>query len=194
MNHYTNSKIKTFILIALGLILVGGGIGVYVKRSWVQRHYEAYQLKRELSQQIQPLRGSLEALGFTDLKLKSECSYPPADYQSGQPGKVLHCTASISKYIIVGSGSDVTFTLTGGAVQLSKQLDQHGWQQRKDLPTIKWFEAIAKGVDYQPDQLNVKQLDDATCTIDFFTAFSKPAKPAINLVAMCQKPKFNFDI
>jgi hypothetical protein len=176
------------ILTLLLLSLVG-----YLKREGLQRRWYGHQVQSELSQQIQPLTQSFSDIGFTNLpKAKVDCEKAPTA-KLGQSENA--CMALIKKYIVVGSGETVSNELDKGASELSKHLESNGWKQRKDLPVTTWFHAIGQGIDYQPDQLDLKQIgNNITCTIDITTAFSKPKPPAINLVMTCEKPALPEDI
>lgn len=179
---------STYIIGAILILLLAAALTAYIKRDGIVRRWYGWEVRSELDKQMQPFNDVLSGgLGFSELpKAKVTCSSQP-DVPNGRSKP--SCTATMTKYLVVGSGNDVAARLNTGAAELSKRLDENGWKQRKDLPTKSWFTAIGKGIDYQPDQLNVKQIGDMTCTLDFFTAFSKPAPPAINMVAMCQKPK-----
>jgi hypothetical protein len=191
MKIFTSRK-SVYILTGLILLALLIGIVGYLKQDSIQRRYYGYQARHELSQQIEPLLPSLNAIGFTNLsKTKVSCTSTP-DAKSGK--NINSCVAITKEYIVVGNDSTVVSKLTGSAKQFSEQLDKNGWKQRKDYPVIAWFTALGKGVDYQPDQLNIKQLDSMTCTIDITTAFSKPAPPAISLVATCEKPAIPGDL
>lgn len=185
-NKLTLSNRRPYLVIGIIIILLTLGLTAFIKRDGILRRIYSYQVRSELAEQLKPLQEPLKALGFTNLpKPKATCSSIP-NMQTGKSEST--CTATISKYIVIGRGETVTKKINKSAAWLDSQFSANGWKQRKDLPTIAWFNTISQGVDYQPDQLNIKQLNTMTCTIDFFTAFSKPSEPAINLVATCEKP------
>ena len=146
-----------------------------------------------LQQEIAKLGAPLTAMGFDTKKVQTNC-YKGAD-QLAEPVDLV-CTATIDSYQVLGKDKERLAKINDQALSLSNLLDKNGWKQREDLKTIDWFKNISKGVDYQPDQLNTKQIGEISCTVDFFTAFSKPAPIAITLKADCSHPgssAFNLD-
>jgi hypothetical protein len=183
-------KLRTMLLVG-ALILVGLLITLLANRDQIERTYQTYQMTSAFKHELAPLRSHLEALGFSELdRIKSQCINQKSPSGAIDPG--LTCSASLDGYVEVGNDKDRLAKLNAAAQALSKAFDQNGWRQREDYKTVDWFKAISQNVDYQPDQLNVKQLDDKTCTIDFYTAYSNPKPIAFSLQATCHKPKINF--
>lgn len=180
------SQVKwQFWLVALGILIVAGVM--LSDNSWVQRNYHRLSVERTIHKELKPLKAPLEALGFTDLdNLDTQCTKPAADPSIGPSDDDWDCSASINRYVKVPADK---IAFNQHAETLSKALQANGWKSREDLPTIPWFQKISQNVDYQPDQLNTKQIGDMACTIDFYTAYSKPQAPAISLRAACDTPR-----
>lgn len=138
--------------------------------------YEKERIKRTLTSQIKDLEAPLERMGFSLSNIKAAC-------ERGE-GSDLYCNARVNSFVVIRSTPE---ELNQQAAQLSDLLNQHGWHQRPDYPTKDWFNKISQQVDYQPDQLNTKTVDGMDCTVDFFTAFSKPKPAAVTLSADCSK-------
>lgn len=172
--------------------------GLYFGRHWLLQNYYRQKVERTFTNELKPLKGSLTALGYKDLSnLDTRCGYityksdpaDPLDEPIRPNGTYLECSSGINRLTKVPEDAAGKITFNQRAVELSKVLQANGWQSRKDYPTVPWFQKISEGVDYQPDQLNQKTVNNMQCTVDFFTAFSKPDPIAISVMAFCVKPQ-----
>jgi hypothetical protein len=182
MKYTKDHKSATIAGAVVIIVLIGGLI---LSGPWLKEQYYRYQVKNALSGELQKLHEPLAALGFTQLgKPTVKCSH---DDEFGKGARQLRCTAHVSKYLVMVNRTANSTDIDAGARQLSQYLDQNSWYQRKDYLTIPWFEKIGQGVDYQPDQINTKNIGEIACGVTFYTAFSKPAPAAIELQAECSK-------
>jgi hypothetical protein len=188
---------KRIILGSILLIILVIAAGLYFGRHWKAENYYRLKVERTVTTQIKPLESSLKALGFNDLaNLNTDCKYNtyklnlPKNALNDQlrpSGTYFDCFSGIDRLITVPTDSVGKAAFNKNAEELSKTLQANGWVSRPDYPTIPWFQEISKGVDYQPDQLNEKNVDGMHCIVDFFTAFSKPAPTAISARINCSK-------
>lgn len=167
---------------------------LFPAKHWFNQIYYRNKTERTVNLQIKPLKEVLTSLGFTNLaKLETKCGYvtygPTNDDQLKSSGTYFECSSGIDRYIKVPTDAAGKTSFNQNAAKLSQILQDNGWKSRPDYPTIPWFQKISQGVDYQPDQLNTKKVDDFECTVDFFTAYSKMhnEKPAISMRIFCDK-------
>lgn len=192
MKKTTHSKRK---LVIVSLVIVALlAVGAFVSKQWLIQNYYRQKVEKTLNAQLKPLASTLKSLGFADLAtLDTACSYNTYPDTSGvtdaaySTGKVFECSSGVRGYIKIPTDDQGKATFNQNAVELSKVLQANGWESRKDYHTVPWFEKITQGVDYQPDQLNLKTVGDIQCTVDFFTAFSQPDPAAISMHAYCNK-------
>jgi hypothetical protein len=195
MKRYSKNKkiisIAAPILFLVGLVI----IFLFPAKHWFNQIYYRKKAEHTVTTQIKPLKEVLTSLGFTDLsKLDTKCGYVTyrpvegAD-QAHNGGTYFDCSSGIDRYIKVPTDPAGKASFNQIAAKLSQVLQANGWQSRQDYPTIPWFQKISQGVDYQPDQLNQKKVNDFDCVVDFFTAYSKlySEKPAISVRVFCNK-------
>lgn len=192
MKKTSRSK-RTLVIVSLVIVALVA-VGAFASKQWLIQNYYRQKVEKTLSTQLKPLASTLKSLGFGDLTtLDTACSYniypdtsavTDAAYSAG---KVFECSSSVRGFIKVPTDEQGKATFNQNAFELSKILQANGWESRKEYPTVSWFEKISQGVDYQPDQLNLKTVGNIQCTIDFFTAFSQPDPAALSLHAYCSK-------
>ena len=169
--------------------------GLTFGKKWVRLNSERLHVERTISTELKPLESTLSAFGFKDLtNLATSCEYVTyntdpnsLDDTFHDNGTYLDCASGIDRFLVIPSSTAGKTAFNQHAQELSKVLQTNGWKSRPDYLTIPWFQKISEGVDYQPDQLNTKTIGDLECTVDFFTAFSKPSAPALSLHAFCVK-------
>lgn len=195
--HTLQGSRRWFAIAVVGLLVIASAL--FLGRNWLAQNYDRLKVERTISGEIEKLEPQLTALGFTDLKqLETSCgyvTYPSHEemqqdggfYLSG-PGPQYECSSGIDRLTQVPTDEAGKAQFNRNAENLNQSLRANGWKSREDLQTIQWFQEISKGVDWQPDQLNTKTVDDLNCMVDFFTAYSKPAPPAISVQFNCYKP------
>jgi hypothetical protein len=178
---------KVTIITAL-LILMLAIVFLFPAKHWFDQTYYRKKTEHTVTAQIKPLKEVLTSLGFTNLsKLDTKCgdvTYEPKQ-QSG--GAYFECSSGIDRYMKVPTDAAGKASFNENAAKLSQILQANGWHSRPDYPTIPWFQKISQGVDYQPDQLNQKKVNNFECMVDFFTAYSKMhnERPAISVRIFC---------
>jgi hypothetical protein len=190
-----NLKNKKVIIVIAFLIAVLAVVFLFPAKHWFNQTYYRRKAEHTVRLQIKPLKEVLTSLGFTNLsKLDTKCGYatfkPTEGDQRQSGGTYFECSSGIDRYIKVPTDAAGKASLNENTAKLSQILQTNGWESRPDYPTIPWFQKISQGVDYQPDQLNKKNVNGFECIVDFFTAYSKmySEEPAISVRIFCNKP------
>jgi hypothetical protein len=186
----------TLLLAVLAIIFLI--FALFCFKHWYNPIYFRKKVEHTVSAQVKPLKDVLTSLGFTNLsKLDTKCgdvTYEPTyegdQRQSG--GAYFECSSGIDRYTKVPTDAVGIARFNQNAAKLSQILQANGWKSRPDYPTVPWFQKISQGVDYQPDQLNKKKINDLECTVDFFTAYSKMhnQSPAISVRIFCNNTPY----
>jgi hypothetical protein len=200
--------IPTALLLAV-LAIIFLILALFFFKHWYNETYYRKKAEHTVTAQIKPLKDVLTSLGFMNLsKLDTKCrdvTYEPIDIDRGPQsgaayapiqidgtqqqsgGAYFECSSGIDRYIKVPIDAAGKVTFNQNVAKLSQILQANGWKSRPDYPTIPWFQKISQGVDYQPDQLNQKKVNDLDCIVDFFTAYSKMhnESPAISVRIFC---------
>jgi len=192
-------------VVILCAAIIGAVVGVRAtyNSAWAQHNVIRLRAERSVKEELAPLRASLTALGFTNLsELDTKCAttQPPEPTVNPQhpndipdaPIPVFECSSGVNRYVVLPADAAGKTAFIRQAQELSRTLRANGWTSREDYPTVPWFQSVAGGVDYQPDQLNTKNIGNVHCMVDFFTAFSKPKPPAISLQASCNTADSEF--
>jgi hypothetical protein len=184
--------VTAFLIVVLAVLTI---VFLFPAKHWFDQTYYRKKAEHTVIAQIKPLKEILMSLGFTNLsKLDTKCDYvtfkPTEGDQQQSGGTYFECSSGIDRYTKVPTDAAGKANFNQNAAKLSQILHTNGWQSRPDYPTIPWFQKISQGIDYQPDQLNEKKVNDFECIVDFFTAYSKVynEEPAISVRIFCNKP------
>jgi len=183
------AKLKLAMWVSLAIIVVSGP-ALFLGWHWLTASYYRPQIERAVAKQIAPLKGDLAAMGFKDLtKLSTDCGYPgyPSDKPAPQPGTALACSSKTSRLLTVPFDVTAKSQLIQRAGELDKNLKKQGWRLVSDKSTTTWFEMVASGKAFPPDQTYTKDLGDTACTFSFWTAYSEPDPPALSMVVSCAR-------
>lgn len=184
-------KLLTIVGVLLSLLLV-----TYVGRGFVRKSLLPGIVERVAGDQVSDvfvseankLGNPLPSLGFTGAaSLNRNCYMVVANGLSTQ----VECSRQLEANQTLKDMRADSRTLIAGASKLQQLLEVNGWKgdfaQSGQNALVSLITDLTKGIDYHPDATYIKEVDGATCTFSNYTAFAKPAEPALSSKLWCTK-------
>jgi hypothetical protein len=175
---------KRSLRLALLLLIILVGVVLALSHEWIRQAYYKHKVTTALNSENKKLVDPLTALGFKDVKYKTECSHYP---KYGYDGTPLTCSAEMQSYMVFDTQASKDQAVSA-AEKISALLKQNGWQQG-NYELGKWFKDNTSGIDYNPDAYHYKTFGNIFCMFDFFEAYSNPKPPAASAEFRCTSPK-----